>query len=164
MNLHFQFPALSIEQRVIDRLNPFVCAHYSRDGVFSKGSINIVTLIWACVVLYRTDALDVGRFALYAGMVRVFPENYWAMLALSCSATGTVRLFTKSFPRWWDLSGYFCQMAFWTFLPVSLLLDSTRAIAPASFAALSFVAVVSAWALLTIPKYSHGRHCQHKSR
>ena len=117
--------------------------YYFAGGYLSRFFVNIATLLWAAIVLYREEALN-QKWSVYRGMVNIMPEDYWAWIALAATAFGMYRLCRKVRPSWWGAIGYIMQMLFWVFLASSLYTVDTPLLAsPAATAAITVIALLS---------------------
>lgn len=130
----------------------FRSPHYAPAAIAARAAVNVATIIWSVIVLSREHALDSTRFVAYRSMLRIAPEDGWALLALLCSLSGMARLVAKSRPHWTSAIGYFLMMLFWNYLALSLLVYAAFPLPPATAAGITVVAGLSLYAFVSNPK------------
>jgi len=119
--------------------------YYAPAGYLARFSVNLATIIWAVVVLYRDNALG-PRLYIYKYMVDVMPEDYWAWAGLVAAGMGMFRLVHRDRPRWWGALGYWVLMFFWVFLVAAVFFTDMETVTPAGLGSITTIAVLSVYA------------------
>lgn len=135
--------------------NPY---HYSGQ-VIAKLSVNLATMIWAGVVLFKRDAL--ATWPATISPYGSFTEDMVALGLLFVSVVATTRLVRKSPPIGLGVCAYAIFLMLWLYTFVTLLLAINAGIAavrPGQLAGVIVITALAIFAFVSNPKqrYKYG--------
>lgn len=121
--------------------------------VVAKLCVNLATIIWACVVLWKADALIAwpGSTALFLW----FHEDALAGLLLFCAAFATMRLLLRSAPLRIGSCVYGVFLLLWLYTWATLVVAINTGVTilrPGQLAGVSVVAALAMFAFISNPK------------
>lgn len=132
--------------------NPY---HYGGQ-ILSKLSVNIATMIWACVVIYKSDALIAWPGS--ASIFLWFHEDALAVTFLILSFFATIRLVFRSVPLPIGACVYGIFLLLWLYTWATLvaaIYTGDTALRPGQLAGVSVVAGLAMFAFISNPKKRH---------
>lgn len=121
--------------------------------VVAKMSVNLATIIWAAVVLYKPDALVCWPGStLFSDVLH---ENALACILLVLSIVSSVRLVYKSSPRKLGACVYGVFLLLWLYTFATLIITiqaGVTAIRPGQLAGVTVITVLAVLAFVSNPK------------
>lgn len=121
--------------------------------VVSKLCVNLATIIWACVVLYKADALIAWPGS--ALIFLWFHEDALAAVLLLCAFFATLRLLFRSAPLRIGSCVYGVFLLLWLYTWATLVVaisTGTTAMRPGQLAGVTVVAALAMFAFISNPK------------
>lgn len=135
-------------------MNPLRHPFYKPTVVLARGCVNLATLIWSAVVIWKPDALvDAG--AAYAWVVDYVPEDLiaWALGCVAFSQMGWLLLCLP--PIRFGSVGYGLLAFAWAFVWLSILLGVH--IHPTGAACVPVVVGLAFYGFISNPRANNGR-------
>lgn len=123
--------------------------HQYAAAILAKLSVNVATILWCVVVLWKDSAL--GMLRGYDGMLYIAGENQWALLLLLLATISLCRLLMDARPIGIGVVAYGSLAMFWVYL-WCLEVTGDAVMRPGRFAALSVVASLAMFAFMANPK------------
>lgn len=121
--------------------------------VIAKLCVNIATMIWACVVIYKTDALITWPGS--ASLFLWFHEDALAVVLLLLSFFATLRLLFRSAPIRIGACVYGVLLLLWLYVWTTLVVainTGLTAMRPGQLAGVTVVAALAMFAFISNPK------------
>jgi len=132
-------------RHLLDALkNPYLLA----GAVVARMAINLATVLWATIVLAKTDALT--PFVGYYWMLQIASENTWAMTLCVVALYQAYRLVTHAKPFKYG-PGYAIMALFWMYIWWSIVVNPGP-IWPAAFACVTTISILAICAFVSNPK------------
>jgi hypothetical protein len=126
----------------------FTNPYFYSSTVLAKICVNLATLIWSAIVLYKPNALATTS---YGYVLDWFNEDVVAMLYMAVSLAHFVCLLAHGRPRWYSYLGYFAMMLGWGAVWMAVLMH-TGPIQPTSLSASTVIFFLSVYAFIAMPK------------
>lgn len=121
--------------------------HLLAGAVVIRFAVNLATILWAAVVLIKTDALT--SFAGYYWMLQIASENTWALALCATALYQMYRLLARSRPHKYS-PGYALISLFWMYVWWSIVVNPGP-LWPAAFACVTTISVLALWAFISNP-------------